>query len=236
MKRFNLRKPWFTKGLAKSAKKKNMLYKCFLNNPNSSNENVYKSYKNKFTHSLRVAKRLYYEKQIEKLKSNVKATWKVLNEILNRNKGRRGLPSVFRADSHDVSNPKEIANLFCKYFTNIGPNLASKIPASEKSHSSFLPPKLLNSIFLEVASEEEIIEICATCCSGTAVGHDNISMNLIKDSIDKIIFPITSIINLSITSGIVPNQLKISLVIPLFKSGERDIFTNYTPLSRETNV
>ena len=29
-KRFNLRKPWFTKGLAKSVKKKNMLYKCFL--------------------------------------------------------------------------------------------------------------------------------------------------------------------------------------------------------------
>ena len=39
-------------------------------------------------------------------------------------------------------------------------------------------------IFLEVASEEEIIEICGTCRAGTAVGHDNISMNLIKDSID----------------------------------------------------
>ena len=77
------------------------------------------------------------------------------NEILNRNKGKRGLPSVFRADSHDVSDPKEVANLFCKYFTNIGPNLASKIPASEKSHGFLLPSKLLNSIFLEVASEEE---------------------------------------------------------------------------------
>ena len=87
-KRFNLRKPWFTKGLAKSVKKKNMLYKRFLNNPNSSDENVYKSYKNKFTHSLRVAKRLCYEKEIEKLKSNVKATWKVLNEILNKKKGK----------------------------------------------------------------------------------------------------------------------------------------------------
>ena len=70
----NLRNPWFTKGLAKFIRKKNMLYQSFLNNLNSSNENAYKSYKNKFTHSLRVAKRLYYEKQIEKLKSNVKAT------------------------------------------------------------------------------------------------------------------------------------------------------------------
>ena len=113
----------------------------------------------------------------------------------------------------------------------LGPNLARKILASEKSHSSFLPPKLVNSIFLEVASEEEIIEICGTCRSGSAVGHDSISMNVIKDSTDKIIFPITGIINLSITSGIVPNQLKIARVIPLFKSGEQDIFTNYRPVS-----
>ena len=125
------------------------------------------------------AKRLYYEKQIEKLKSNVKATWKVLNEILNRNKGKRGLPSIFRADSREISNPKEIANFFCKYFTNIGPNLASKIPVSEKSH---------NSIFLDAVNEQEIIEICSTCRSG----YDNISMNLIKESIDIIISPLTS--------------------------------------------
>ena len=44
-KRFNLRKPWFTKGLAKSIRKKNKLYQSFLKNPNSSNENAYKSYK-----------------------------------------------------------------------------------------------------------------------------------------------------------------------------------------------
>ena len=79
--------------------------------------------------------------------------------------------------------------------------------------------------------DEEIIEICGTCRSGTAVGHDNISMNLIKYSIDKIIFPVTSIINLSITCGIVPNQLKIARVIPLFKSCEQDMFTNYRPVS-----
>ena len=115
-----------------------------------------------------------------------------------------------------MSCPKEIANLFCKYFTNIGHNLASKIPLSEKSHNSFLPPKLVNSIFLDAANKREIIEICSNCRSDTAVGYDNISMNLIKESIDIIILPLMCIINLSITSGIVPKQLKIARVIPLF--------------------
>ena len=47
-----------------------------------------------------------------------------------------------------------------------------------------------------------------------------ISMNLIKDSMNEIILP--SIINLSTPSGIIPNQVKFSRVIPLFKSGEQD--------------
>ena len=136
-KRFNLRKPWFTKGLAKSIRKKNKLYQSFLNNPNSSNEKAYKSYKNKLTHSLRVAKRLYYEKQLEKLTSNVKATWKVPNEILNRIKGKRGLPSIFRADSREISNPNEIANLFCKHW----PQFSQQNSCIRKVSLFFFTPK-----------------------------------------------------------------------------------------------
>ena len=51
---------------------------------------------------------------------------------------------------------------------------------------------IVNSIFLDAANEQEIIEICGNCCSGPAVGYDNISMNLIKESIDIIISPLTS--------------------------------------------
>ena len=57
-------------------------------------------------------------------------------------------------------------------------------------------------------------------------------MNLIKESIDIIILLLTCIINLNIASGIVPKQLKISPVIPIFKAGEKDIFTNLTDPSR----
>ena len=133
---------------------------------------------------------MYYEKKIDQLKSNVKGTWKVLNEILNRDRGERGLPSIFRTDSQEISDPIEIANQFCKYFTNIGPSLASKIPVSEKSHNSFLSPKLVNSLFLETANELEIVEICNNCRSGTAVGNDNISMNLIKETVNLVISPL----------------------------------------------
>ena len=91
------------------------------------------SYKNKFTLCLRVAKGLYYKRQIKKLKSNVEATWKVIHEILNRNREKRSIPSLFRAILKKFPIQKS------KYFTYIGPNLATKIPVSEKSHNCFLP-------------------------------------------------------------------------------------------------
>ena len=125
-------------------------------------------------------------------------------------KGEGGLPSILKADSREISNPKKTADHFCKYFTNIGPNLVSKIPVSEKSHNSFSPPKLVNSIFLHDANEQESIEICSTCCSGIAVGYDNIAMNLIEESVDMIMLPLTCKINLSITSGTVPKQVNIA--------------------------
>ena len=68
-KRYTLYKPWITRALLKSIKRKNTLYKRFLNNPTPSNEYRYKCFKNKLNHSLRIAKRLYYEKKkLKKLK------------------------------------------------------------------------------------------------------------------------------------------------------------------------
>ena len=75
------------------------------------------------------------------------------------------------------------------------------------------------------------VEICNTFRSGRATGNDTISMSSIKDTIDLISSLLMHLINLSIRSGIVPDQLKIARVIPLYKTGERDIFTNYRPVS-----
>jgi hypothetical protein len=49
-------------------------------------------------------------------------------------------------------------------------------------------------------------------------------MSIIKQSINAISQPLTHIINLSITHGIVPDEMKIARVIPLFKAEDRDVF------------
>ena len=171
VKNVTLSKPWITKGLLKSVRKKNLLYKRFLANPTSYREKLYKSYKNKLTHSLRVAKRLYYNKKLDEYKSNAKSTWKLLNDLINKKKIKCKLPSIFKSNEEEIFNPTHIANRFCEYFTNIGPNLAKSIPASDKSHRSFLNGGFINSFFLQAASEQEVTEICRSFRSGTAPGY-----------------------------------------------------------------
>ena len=41
----------------------------------------------------------------------------------------------------------------------------------------------------------------------------------------------THTFNLSITSGIVPIELRIACVVPLLKAGDKSIFSNYRPIS-----
>jgi hypothetical protein len=53
----------------------------------------------------------------------------------------------------------------------------------------------------------------------------------LKDIIDLISKPLTHIVNLSIQFGIVPDQMKVARVLPIFKSGEGNFFSNYRPIS-----
>ena len=112
-----------------------------------------------------------------------------------------------------------------------GPNLAKKIPESAVSHCSYLSHNYANSTYFNAATTQEVSEIVNSLRPGTAAGYDKIPMFAVKDSIDLISGPLTHIINLSISTGVVPDKMKIARVIPLFKSGDHGHFQNYRPIS-----
>ena len=171
-KRYLSHKPWLSKGLLKSIRSKNKLYKQFLRNPSVANE-AHKNYKNKLNHSLRIAKKSFYEKKLSEVKSITRATWRLLNEILNRKTSKVKLVSTFKIDGKDISDPLTIANKFCEYFSNIGPSLAKGI-TSTSSHRAFLSGTFVQSIFLAPATKNEILTITNSFLTGKASGHDNL--------------------------------------------------------------
>ena len=78
-------------------------------------------------------KREYFYDMFQAHKTDLKKSWGILNEALNRNKEKVDLPSEFIYKNKIKTDAIEIANSFNEYFANIGPNLLKKIDPSVNS-------------------------------------------------------------------------------------------------------
>ena len=104
------------------------------------------------------------------------------------------------------------------------------VPSTNTNYTEYLPQPELRSIFLEPVSSSDVLNAARKLKSKSSYGHDGISSNLLKESINNIINPITNIINKSFECGVVPDEMKIAKVIPIYKSSDRNSITNYRPL------
>ena len=129
--------------------------------------------------SCRQEKYYYYDNKLDKARSNLKRTWKILNELNNRRVAKSPYPASFTKNGMEISNPTDIANNFCDYFTNIGPNLASKIPSTNSSPKDFLSSSLSESISLQQLTVGELNNNVKSFNANKTPGHDNISTKII---------------------------------------------------------
>ena len=65
--------------------------------------------------------------RLQKNKSDIKSTWKILNCVINRTKHKPIKITSIQENGLTVTDSEEIANRFCRYFANIGPNHGSKL-------------------------------------------------------------------------------------------------------------
>lgn len=105
-------KPWFTVDLLKLLRKKNKLYRKYISNPTPLIHGVYKSYRNKYIHSIRSAKKKYFSEKFKRCSKDIKTTWKVINQLLQREKTAPELPSVLLDGENSLKNPFDIAQKF----------------------------------------------------------------------------------------------------------------------------
>ena len=117
------------------------------------------------------------------------------------------------------------------FFVNIGPKLASDIQNTGKSYYDYLHSMRSSSMYMKPIVESDILKIVKKFNVSKSAGHDNIGNVIIKKVQREIVKPLTSIFNISLSTGIVPEQLKIANVIPIYKKSNVDVFSNYRPVS-----
>ena len=232
VKEHNNDKPWITTGLKNACKKKNQLYLKFLRTRNYETETRYKTYKNKLTSILRRCERDYYSNLLEVQSSNIKETWKILNSIIKKRKTHSEYPDTFIHENKSVDSKMDISNGFNKFFVNIGPNLEKNIPNIANTHiSDYMKERKNNSMFIGGVTEYDVMKVVNNLKKKVSKDCNDIDMTIIKTIIYEIVTPFTYICNQSFLSGTFPNKMKLAKVIPLYKTGKQNAFTNYRPVS-----
>ncbi|KAJ8711336.1 hypothetical protein PYW07_008578 [Mythimna separata] len=130
-------------------------------------------------------------------------------------------------------------NSINNYFSKVGANLANNILSRTQNNESFLSKHLnlqhinppLNSFMLHPTSENEVRRIIFNLKNTGSSGWDGITTKFLKKGVNIIVEPVTAICNICFATGTFPLALKRSVTIPIFKSGDRDMVSNYRPIS-----
>ena len=167
----------------------------------------------------RTAKINYFKTKLEENKNNTKQIWKVLKKAIGKENNKKTYPPSFNITNKTVSDQDEIANSFNCLFANIGYKVNNNVPKSNKHFRDYMPHPNTHSIFLDPVIPGDIL------------GEDGISAKLLSKTNDKIIDPITHIVNQTFETGICPVELKCAKVIPILKTGDPCLLNNYRPIS-----
>ncbi len=177
---------WVTFGIIKSIQFRDNLYKKTKNDRSLSVEFTrlqinLKTYNKILKISIRLAKRIYYKKLFAKFKNDIRATWKTINEILNRTKRKKFFPNFFRDGNNIISNKINISNKFNSFFTNVGKNLNNAINLHpDQSFNHYLKNRYNLKLTFRNIDEENVSELINKLSQKTSFDFDGISAKLQK--------------------------------------------------------
>ena len=226
---------WISKGIIKSIEIMDKLYKLMTQHTIDDVEahqyikHTFNIYRNMLKKLTRQAKRLYYIANFARFKHDIKQIWKIIKETLNRSKSE-ALPNRFLVGELYIDDPKEIANAFNSYFINIGPSAASHI-VTDVSYKDYLSENHATTMKMKFVKEEAVDSIINKLKNKSSRVIDGISNQILMIAKAELLRPLTFLINQMIHTGTYPQQLKIVKVTPIFKANDKELFSNYRPIS-----
>ena len=233
------REPWVTPNLKRCIEKNKHLYCMALKKAaNSIEVKTYQEYNKNLKKVLRSAKRLYHCNKCEEYKNNTKRLWKIVNEIVGKSNDKSGTVDYLCIDGIKEYSANKIANQFAKYFSTVGKNFANKIPNSKHSVDLYLKKLQSNhkSFFFEPCDQTEIVKLINNLPPKPSHGHDKISNIMLRSIVTEISYPLSLLVNQSLSQGVFPTSMKLAEVVPLFKSKDRYMENNYRPISLLTTI
>ncbi len=169
-----------------------------------------------------------------------KTIWQVINNETQSSKEKHVNNILLKENGIIIKDPYYVANIFNDSFSEmVEKNVIPYLDTS--THIQNFKDTTINiGTHLKFRSKtidsNTLIKIIDSFKPKWSAGHDDIPMKIIKEAKFQLLKPLLHVINTSIITGVFPNDLKISKVIPLYKKGEHSDPLNYRPLAMQSSL
>ena len=219
---------WMDKSVVRALGDKARAWKRYLMCRTDSNFTSYKKARNRLK-SVIIDSRTNFEHLLAtEIKENPKAFWKYVGR---KTKAPRTQQKIRNSRGKLSDSDSETASYFNSYFASVftvDSDIDLPVMLVGNSELECSEVKQLKSIQFE---EDHILKILQDLKVDKAAGPDGISPRTLWETKFLITRPLRLIFEKSFTEGIIPNDWKQAVVIPIFKKGKKDVPQNYRPIS-----
>ena len=225
-----LKKPWLSKGLLLSIKRRQKMFKSYFLSRDPEKVNQYKRYNNKLNKLKELAKKNYFIAQFNLYKQNIKATWGLIGMLINMKKKSTIFTNKLFYKNRCYTAKQDICDKLNSHFINVGPDFAAQIPdCNDKNPVQFIRRSFKDSFMFRAICVHEVRHILHGL--KTNKSSIDIPQKCIKLAADHISDVLTAVFNNSLEQGIMPDILKISRITPVDKGGDITDPSNFRPIS-----
>ena len=222
--------PWITEDIKKLIKKKQKIHTLAKILDSVWSWNLFKQVRNHLVDMIRNRKD-EYEKDLEnRINSQTnfgnKDWWKMVNSFFNRQNALSSeIPPLKDVESGEVIySPDEKAEIFNSFF----------VKQSQINNANDDPPLIQENVLTAPALEfslETVRNVIKNLDQRKAVGPDLIHNKLLVKAVDIISGPLATLFTRSLEEGKFPTIWKKAHVTPIHKKGDKNLCTNYRPIS-----
>ena len=230
--------PWLTDDIKKLMNERDKLlrkYRSTNNRPLKDQlKEQFKLKRNLVNSAIKTAKSNHTKSLLQESAGNPTSFWKTLKRIFPSKQKSCHVENSFIIDGNKETNPNRVVNGFCEFYSTVVNSMKKStylfVDFVWKKPSTF-HARTFTTFRFHYVSTVEIRTILKRMSRNKAAGPDNLPPNLIKDSANVIVKHLAYIINLSLRTGMFPDDWKIARVVPVHKSGPSDRFENFRPIS-----
>lgn len=230
-------KPWIDDKLMKVIECKHFWYtkvKKYKNN-NFQIDSVlvklkaeYNYWCNKFTSLKRSNRKQYFDKKFVNNIGSSRGIWNSVKDVITDGVQQLKKDIQIKVNNLIIKDKNEVSNLFNNHFVSSGEELGKMLNSNSYLDNSGI---VNDGFILTPTNEIEVGEIIYHLKNTHTSGMDGISSKMLKVCSKHLCKQIAAIINESFVEGVFPSCLKISKVIPVFKSGSKFDINNYRPIT-----